>query len=1055
MREDGSVKNTEKYTIAEYENRGLRLEDLAERIASQLDSHFILYDYKGNIYTDNDDVIQILKDEYPSGDYPSYGNPIEGFGHDNMNIEWDRLLQLQEDNNYIWIDYHYIPKWYYIYRKLAKLLIDFRGHDILVDDSVNNNFIGSLLYRELTSDKDFITNNEWVIKFGSVWKVRSLDPIHIFASLNGNKLGNTKRISRINILFRILDENFEDDYKNINFDGCPAPMIVSIIGARDEDSQKEVWNLFYEIMNKSQSSNVNFSQIPKWYGIDIGAFTIFLFWIDAKNFLPLDKNTESLLKKYHKIDKLPTTYAKYKKLLTTKKTNLYLLLALVSYDNKKQELLSEENKQKLLNYLESKEYVTLKKDLVHSKKKNKVLDISLVKKEHIIEESNNFKLISIKPLPKCNKQYLKTLKEDELYIFDKAYTIDDEGIKVNKKIDLSLFDLKNLNININAIVGKNGTGKSTIVELLFALINNISYMKKVNKDIIKIDELKVELIFESTSLYKIIVYDDTLKVYQYEKEGNQYTNPKKLDNNKFSLDELFYSIAVNYSQHSLNSLHMGLWIDSLFHKNDAYQTPIVIEPYREEGNFNINRQEELIKQRLLSNLLLQEDSDDKKNTPRQLTEFYRAESLELIFDLKKIFYKTDDIRQIDIQNIYKDEKNDIALIYRSFENEYIDILKILYKKYDIKIIPNKSFGNDDFRIYTFEDKVHLYILKKLVSIVIRYKKYQDFFNLTEVKFNNINKYINTLYKDTSHICYKLKQAINFLKFESLIEKKEDKQFLNIEELSNNIEKIKLANKEEKLTINELIPPSFFSVDIILENEINFNSLSSGEKQKIYSVNSILYHINNINSVDSSLIQYKKINIILDEIELYFHPELQRNYLTYLLHSISKANTNNVLGINILFVTHSPFILSDIPDSKILFLEKNINDIKAKTINSKRNIKTFGANIHELLINGFFMNDSSGEFSLKKIKQIVDFHYKVMQNNENQEGLDILKKKYINKKEEFYFIQEHIGEEYITGIIKNHIEDIERKLNHKNFRTKRIEDLESELAHLKGNLNVEN
>ncbi len=29
IREDGSVKNTEKYTIAEYEHRGLRLEDLA------------------------------------------------------------------------------------------------------------------------------------------------------------------------------------------------------------------------------------------------------------------------------------------------------------------------------------------------------------------------------------------------------------------------------------------------------------------------------------------------------------------------------------------------------------------------------------------------------------------------------------------------------------------------------------------------------------------------------------------------------------------------------------------------------------------------------------------------------------------------------------------------------------------------------------------------------------------------------------------------------------------------------------------------------------------
>lgn len=116
---------------------------------------------------------------------------------------------------------------------------------------------------------------------------------------------------------------------------------------------------------------------------------------------------------------------------------------------------------------------------------------------------------------------------------------------------------------------------------------------------------------------------------------------------------------------------------------------------------------------------------------------------------------------------------------------------------------------------------------------------------------------------------------------------------------------------------------------------------------------------------------------MDEIELYFHPELQRNYLSYLHHTISKSNSNNILGINILFVTHSPFILSDIPNTKILFLDKDIKDINSKTISSTKEIKTFGANIHELLINGFFMNNSIGEFALKEIKTIVEFHNEVM------------------------------------------------------------------------------
>ena len=150
---------------------------------------------------------------------------------------------------------------------------------------------------------------------------------------------------------------------------------------------------------------------------------------------------------------------------------------------------------------------------------------------------------------------------------------------------------------------------------------------------------------------------------------------------------------------------------------------------------------------------------------------------------------------------------------------------------------------------------------------------------------------------------------------------------------------------------------------------------------------------NINSVENSLVQYKNINIVLDEIELYFHPELQRSYLNHLHNTISKTNANNILGLNILFVTHSPFILSDIPDSKILFLEKDSKDIQSKTIASNKKIKTFGANIHELLINGFFMDNSIGEYALKEIKNIVSLHYEIM--NLKDKNLEDKKNQYNN------------------------------------------------------------
>lgn len=40
------------------------------------------------------------------------------------------------------------------------------------------------------------------------------------------------------------------------------------------------------------------------------------------------------------------------------------------------------------------------------------------------------------------------------------------------------------------------------------------------------------------------------------------------------------------------------WITSLFHKNDAYQTPIVLNPFREKGNVDVNVERDLTHKRL-------------------------------------------------------------------------------------------------------------------------------------------------------------------------------------------------------------------------------------------------------------------------------------------------------------------------------------------------------------------------------------------------------------------------------------------------------------------------
>ena len=54
------------------------------------------------------------------------------------------------------------------------------------------------------------------------------------------------------------------------------------------------------------------------------------------------------------------------------------------------------------------------------------------------------------------------------------------------------------------------------------------------------------------------------------------------------------------------------------------------------------------------------------------------------------------------------------------------------------------------------------------------------------------------------------------------------------------------------------------------------------------ISSIVYHLKNIDSVEEAkyngpthieyMFQYKNVSIVLDEIELYFHPEFQRKFI---------------------------------------------------------------------------------------------------------------------------------------------------------------------------------
>ena len=242
--------------------------------------------------------------------------------------------------------------------------------------------------------------------------------------------------------------------------------------------------------------------------------------------------------------------------------------------------------------------------------------------------------------------------------------------------------------------------------------------------------------------------------------------------------------------------------------------------------------------------------------------------------------------------------------------------------------------------------------------------------------------IGTLRQDNSHVTLKIRQCLNY------IEEREEKQENPFEVLDRKTTEKKLREKYKDCFLVkfdelksyyqvdpfplDLLPPPIYKQEVLYQSSgkeddfMPYRFLSSGEKQLVNNLGAIIYHIRNIDSVSVVGKKYENLNILLEEIELYFHPDYQRKIVKMLLDKIHAIKFKSVQRINFVFVTHSPFILSDIPLCNVLFLKEGKPNAEMMQEN------TFGANIHGMLRNGFFLPSLPiGEFAHEKINMLFE------------------------------------------------------------------------------------
>ena len=584
-------------------------------------------------------------------------------------------------------------------------------------------------------------------------------------------------------------------------------------------------------------------------------------------------------------------------------------------------------------------------------------------------------------------------------------------------------------LNFSAIVGMNGSGKSTLVEYMLRLLNNFSasffgeYKLNAATDRLHyLNGMEGELYYLLYGTpFSLIIKNDCVNLYRYkfnkesssatdiyfEKDMVIYSNHQSGNNSKqhmhfseedsYAAQYLFYTLVSNHSVYAYNANDYsgecdddeleryfekdfnekhGLknpkdidtkkfanedkcWLHGLFHKNDGYQIPLVLNPFRKEGCIDINKENTLARERLV-NLIVSPRSEFRKiNDHLEVTSITLKRS-NTVYNREYINKKLK--AGIKSDEDYESIKEDI------FENW------LLYLEID-----DDFYGEEK---YFYEDTKD-YICYKTLKIAKQYRQYQHYFddykkNKWKISNLDIQPLIGDIMLDTSHITSKLFQAFGYLIYDiysddkigrpiALSEIKEDKRLVTATEADNYPGNLHNAYKVC------LYPSPIFDVTINVKDtntrhDVDFETLSSGEKQLVFAVSSLLYHLNNIDSVaednNRRRIIYKHVNIILEEVELYFHPEFQKRLVKYVIDGIGQLDFMSIQGINIMLVTHSPFVLSDIPASNILALDKEGLPCK--------NIRSFGSNIHDMLKDSFFLQTGwIGDFAKDYIHRIID------------------------------------------------------------------------------------
>lgn len=287
----------------------------------------------------------------------------------------------------------------------------------------------------------------------------------------------------------------------------------------------------------------------------------------------------------------------------------------------------------------------------------------------------------------------------------------------------------------------------------------------------------------------------------------------------------------------------------------------------------------------------------------------------------------------------------------------------------------------------------------------------------------------------------------------------DRYFFHIQELIDLLEKIDtsffITDTQISITNNScdhILKDLYQRIDEFSSNYTplktvfmcEFGKFSEGEKQLIESYSVIAKGL-----IEIQENKYKVVYLLLDEVEAHLHPEWSRLYLSYLLKFLQAFRN---IRFQVILTTHSPYLISDLPKENIILLEKNEKTGKRT---ARKSNYGFASNYYDIMSDNFFLDDTIGEFAKQKINGCIQAINRIsddldkLANDELilHDGLSLFIEESLETIEEQNKIIDLVGDKFIQKQLQQLLDSVKQRLLVHSDDSVRKQQLEQDIAEL--------